>query len=998
MDKRVTIAVIAFWIKRPFHRRLHVGIRGRLFSGLAGVASLTLLSSIVAFFSYSYISRSLQRIENEGIPVMNHALVLARQAAEYVTLASSLRAASDQASLTTVAGQLQAKHREMAETLKALGDDLIDKRTVENLKGVIYDLELSTDHLAVIIEHRLMTAAEREHLLVTAMAAHRSLAEKLAPLLDDASFNLMIGLEALGEQRPKLRAVRSRVKVTSREASAHQWLADLRTESYITLGIFTEVSSTASSELLRPLRDRFTASSYRARKAAKGLGDSKQAEDVRAALESLLAIGREGYGIFDARNTELTLIANSGQLISANQLLAARLTLDTQQSVQFATETSAMAIVASRAAIQQSQLVLVCLVAISLTIAIVFAWIYVGKGLLWRLANLNGAMLQLADGNLAVAIPHEGHDEISRMAEAVEVFKRNMTRARELEAERELDRVEDLKRREASFRLLYENNPVPMWVYDRATLRLLSVNGAAIAHYGYAREQFLSMTVLDIHAPQIRDSVEQFLNAAQESQHERDGWEHLKSDGSKFEVAVYARPLNYEGFSAAMVAVIDVTQRRRAEARVNHMARHDALTNLPNRVLFREKMEDALVRVSRGENLAVLCLDLDHFKSVNDTLGHSIGDALLRAVSGRLMQCLRDTDTVSRFGGDEFAIIQEPIEQPQDASALARRIIEAIAAPYDIDGHQMVIGTSIGIAIAPGDGIKSDELLKNADLALYRAKSDGRGTHRFFEPDMDARMQARRTLELDLRKALVAGEFELFYQPLVNLESGAITTCEALLRWHHPERGLVSPAEFIPLAEELGLIVPLGEWVVRQACEQATSWPVHIKVAVNLSPVQFRSRNLVQAITLALASSGLSPSRLELEITESVLLQDNEATLASLHQLKSLGIRISMDDFGTGYSSLSYLRSFPFDKIKIDQSFIRDLASREDCLAIVRAVTGLGANLGMTTTAEGVETGEQVAKLRAEGCTEVQGYLFSPPIPAREVDPLLRDLSRLVAA
>jgi diguanylate cyclase (GGDEF)-like protein len=399
-----------------------------------------------------------------------------------------------------------------------------------------------------------------------------------------------------------------------------------------------------------------------------------------------------------------------------------------------------------------------------------------------------------------------------------------------------------------------------------------------------------------------------------------------------------------------------------------------------------------VIRAKRGERLAVLCLDLDRFKSVNDTLGHPIGDRLLIAAADRLRQCVRDNDIVARLGGDEFAIVQTGSAEPTDATTLAARLIETISTPYELDGHQVVVGLSIGIAVAPNDGLDPDQLLKNADIALYRAKADGRGTYRFFEPEMDARMQARRTLELDLRKASANGEFELFYQPQVDVQTRRINGFEALLRWHHPQRGMVTPSDFIGLAEDTGLIVPLGAWVLQQACTEAATWPRDIKVAVNLSPVQFKSKNLLPVIVSALAKSGLSPGRLELEITESVLLQDSDATLTMLHQMRDLGLKISMDDFGTGYSSLSYLRKFPFDKIKIDQSFIREM-SGNDSLAIVRAVTAMGTSLGIVTTAEGVETFEQFEQLKLEGCNEVQGYLFSPPRPASEVKELLSRLN-----
>jgi diguanylate cyclase (GGDEF)-like protein len=452
------------------------------------------------------------------------------------------------------------------------------------------------------------------------------------------------------------------------------------------------------------------------------------------------------------------------------------------------------------------------------------------------------------------------------------------------------------------------------------------------------------------------------------------------------EVAMLARTFN---------GLIDnLAAKQKLEAQLVHMAHHDALTGLPNRLLFREKLNAEVARARRGECLAVLCLDLDHFKSVNDTLGHPAGDALLRAVSVRMRECARETDIVARLGGDEFAIVQVAAEQPGGAIRLSERLIAAIADPFDIAGQQVAIGTSIGIALAPLDSLDTEQLIKSADMALYRAKTDGRGLYRFFETEMDARMQARRTLELDLRAALLKCEFEVFYQPLIDLQSNSVCGFEALLRWNHPTRGLVSPCEFIPLAEELGLIVPLGEWVLRQACCEAVKWPSNIKVAVNLSPAQFKSKGLVLAVTAALAASGLSPRRLELEITESVLLLESESTLATLHELRDLGVRISMDDFGTGYSSLSYLRSFPFDKIKIDQSFVRDLSEKQGSIAIVRAVSGLGRNLGMATTAEGVETEEQLGQLRGEGCTEVQGYLFSKPMPATSVVGLIEQIRR----
>ncbi|MGD0432281.1 MAG: EAL domain-containing protein, partial [Acetobacteraceae bacterium] len=436
----------------------------------------------------------------------------------------------------------------------------------------------------------------------------------------------------------------------------------------------------------------------------------------------------------------------------------------------------------------------------------------------------------------------------------------------------------------------------------------------------------------------------------------------------------------------------DVTERRTAEARIAHLARHDALTDLPNRVLFHESLGHALAFARRGHLLALHCLDLDQFKAVNDTLGHPIGDGLLRAVAQRLRDGLRETDTVARLGGDEFAIVQTAIQSPIDATGLAGRLIDLINAPFEIDGHQIVVGTSIGIVLAPQDGVDADQLLKCADLALYRAKGDGRGVYRLFQTEMDEAMQARRVLELDLRQALQAGQLELFYQPQIDVRARRVAGCEALLRWRHPSKGLIPPDRFIPLAEETGLIVPIGEWVLRQACAAAAEWPGELKVAVNLSAVQFKSRNLVDAVVLALREAGLPASRLELEITETVMLRDTDATLATLHELRVLGVHIAMDDFGTGYSSMSYLRRFPFDRIKIDQSFIRELGKQKDCAAIVRAAISLGHDLGMEVTAEGVETRQQLDTLERAGCTEIQGYLFSRPVPASRLIDLLRSM------
>jgi len=454
-----------------------------------------------------------------------------------------------------------------------------------------------------------------------------------------------------------------------------------------------------------------------------------------------------------------------------------------------------------------------------------------------------------------------------------------------------------------------------------------------------------------------------------------------------------------------MASFEEITERRVAEASAIELAMLDPLTGLPNRELFNRRAAAALADVApalgeQSENgqdrigHAVLLVDLDRFKAVNDTLGHPIGDGLLRLVSKRLRSMLRQQDMVARLGGDEFALLVSPAADTVGLTQLATRIVDVLGRPYLIDGHLVNIGASVGVAVSPSDGREHDQLLRSADLALYAAKQAGRSTHRFFELAMDTRAHARRSLEIDLRKALALREFELHYQPQIDLELNAVVGFEALLRWRHPERGLVSPADFIPLAEEIGLIVPLGEWVLREACHEAARWPSNVSVAVNVSPYQFGdTTRLVAVVAQALAAAGLPGRRLEVEITESVLLRNEQAVLTALHNLRAMEVRVAMDDFGTGYSSLSQLHSFPFDKIKIDRSFVRDHGDIAGQNAIIRAITALGVSLGMSTIAEGVETADQLARIRAEGCTSVQGYLFSQPVPVEQVASLIADFA-----
>ncbi|MGI4798918.1 MAG: putative bifunctional diguanylate cyclase/phosphodiesterase [Janthinobacterium lividum] len=447
------------------------------------------------------------------------------------------------------------------------------------------------------------------------------------------------------------------------------------------------------------------------------------------------------------------------------------------------------------------------------------------------------------------------------------------------------------------------------------------------------------------------------------------------------------RSLSSGGF---VMSLDDVTN----YVRDAELALRDGLTGLANRSEFRAQLAERIKLANEtGQSVAVLCVDLDRFKAVNDTLGHPIGDGLLRKVADRLKAASREGDLVARLGGDEFAVIQSGGLQPDAAIAMATRLVNLIGRTYTVDGEVLHIGASIGVALSPENGFESDVLLKNADLALYRAKAEGRGCYRFFEPGMNDRMQMRRSLEVDLRRALAFKELQLVYQPQVSITTNAIVGFEALIRWHHPTRGLVSPADFIPLAEDIDLIIPIGEWVLRTACRQAAVWPAGVSIAVNLSPVQFRGGKLVEMVRAALKQSGLSASRLDLEITEGALLEEAGAVVKAFEELKAIGVRFSLDDFGTGYSSLSYLRKFPFTKIKIDQSFVRDIDGDPVRRSIVRAVTHLASALGMQTTAEGVETPAELECVRAEGCNQVQGYLTGRPLSAEAATALLASLA-----
>jgi diguanylate cyclase (GGDEF)-like protein len=559
--------------------------------------------------------------------------------------------------------------------------------------------------------------------------------------------------------------------------------------------------------------------------------------------------------------------------------------------------------------------------------------------------------------------------------------------------------VTALKQREASFRLLFEHNPMPMWVCDPQTGRFRAVNDAAVQHYSYPREQFLLLELSDIFIDAPFSAAPPGLQLSAEAFSPNELWLSRAGDGRMLRTQIFARELQLDGRAALLMAIVDMTVQHEASARIAHLAHHDDLTGLANRALFQMRLAQGLAALDAGgPALAVLYVDLDGFKYVNDAFGHPIGDKLLIEVASRLRGAVEQSDVVARLGGDEFALLLPNRANAEAAQTAAARIIDAISRPCLLDGQEIRVGASVGVALAPQDAHDADALLRDADIALYRAKRDGRGVFRRFQPEMAEHILQRRELETALRHALAAGELRVHYQPLVDVARGEIIAFEALLRWMHPTKGLVRPDVFIPIAEETGLITPIGEWVLREACHEAARWPQSISVCVNLSPTQFNTRKLPQTIISALAASGLAPQRLELEITESVILAESQANLAALHQIRGLGARISMDDFGTGYSSLNYLRSFPFDKIKVDRSFVMELPHNPECAAIVRAAAGIAECLDIALVAEGVETQAQFEHLRAEGYAQMQGYLYGRPAPADEIAGLVAKGAKLAAA
>lgn len=542
--------------------------------------------------------------------------------------------------------------------------------------------------------------------------------------------------------------------------------------------------------------------------------------------------------------------------------------------------------------------------------------------------------------------------------------------------------ITEMKQREESFRLLFESNPVPLLVCDHVTHTVRSANSAACHHFGYDKHLLEGLSTRELFEPdEWPEASEMLLTSSSEKDR---FWRQRAADGTRLDSVLFSRRFTHEGHAATILSIFDVTERRRIEARMAHMARHDELTGLANRAHCRERLHDLLALTGDREVITIAMVDLDHFKAINDTFGHPIGDALLADAASRMMALVPPGALLCRIGGDEFAILFRNSSKTQ-VEIICKSIITTLSQPFFVRGHSLHIGATIGLANSPYDAGDAETLLRYADLALYAAKADRRGTVRRFETQMDAAAQEKTRLEIDFRKAIANGDLQVHYQPLICLESGDIEGYEALLRWPHPERGEISPDVFIPLAEEIGMIDTIGHFVMNTACREAMNWPEHIRISVNVSPLQFRGGNILNVVLRALGASGLAPERLEIEITEAVLMEKGTQTSSIIRQLRSFGIGISMDDFGTGYSSLRYLLSYPFTKIKIDKSFIINLENEHNSRAIIRAIIGLGKSLGLTVTAEGIEHEGVRDYLRNEGCAQGQGYLFGRAEPATAI-------------
>ena len=988
----------------PQSKKNSWGIRGRIAAAFIIVSIITLGTGIIAVNSYNTIDKSLKAIEEKGIRVTARAFSITRDTAEVARNYSTLLAATDPDRLIQARRQIESELSDLNTNLTELKDLVSDaprSKEVAELEETINVLAASLDPISDAIGRRITIKSEINQLNERANAAYLEIRTALTNSSQHDHPNASDG------GSPSTLQIESSTGEETKHSNSDQELRAKKSKLYDDIhveidNVITQLSNAMlaeKSDLLTPLANQFRKSAKLIRSSMTQLSDEANSANLKTQIKNFLKIGEGNSGLISKLGSKISLVTDLQNLIRTKRANVQNLVKSAEATSRKAAIQSIESIKDARVSIIVSRNSISLLVFASFLFSLLFAWYYVGEGVIKRLARIDTATRELATGNLDVEVPHTGaDDEIENIANALEIFKANAIAARDMEIEKEQARLLDLQGREASFRFLFKRNPIPMWVYELESKRILAVNESTIKHYGYSRDEFLTKTIYALRSSNNRVTPEEFERGMRYGTRRSESSPHTTACGNEIDVVTYCRELVYEGKNACLVAAIDVTERNQAQARVAHMAHHDSLTELANRNKFNEHLENALESISRNsdEGIALHCLDLDKFKFINDTLGHATGDAVLKMVAQRLLSCVRDIDVVARMGGDEFAIIQRNVRSSSAPHVLAKRIIDSLKEPYDVNGMTIAIGASVGISQAPADGKNPDELLKNADLALYSAKEDGRGNYRFFSKEMGTQLKERQKLEFDLKRALENDEIFLAYMPYFSVATNETLAFEAMLRWKHPEQGILEAKDFAPLAKDTGLIVSIGNWALKEACKQAARWPTEKKLAISVSDEQLRSSDLHSVVTDALHNSNLEPQRLELELTESIAALNLTSTIEALNDLKRKGVCFTMDNFCNGQSTLDQVRKFRFDKVKIDSSFINTIVDSGDSVSILRAIIKLASSMEFKILAKEIHTLDQLNIIRAEGCAEMQGQLFCEPMNAGQIEKFLTQKSAAI--
>jgi diguanylate cyclase (GGDEF)-like protein/PAS domain S-box-containing protein len=978
---------------RPRDILSSIGIR--LFIAFGIVSAATVLAGLVAFVSFTQLGDTVDTLTIGTLPAIEASLDVVDKSSDISAAGPAVLAAMTREEAAAKSAQIVGEQQQLLDAVARLSS-----RTGAGAKlaGYAAQMRRQLDTLAGLVDQRFGLKSALQQSVGQITAAQRDIAESLAPLLDDAVFETTMELSP-GRTGDAADLERRVTHARDIELLELEDLHNLRAESNRLTGLLTAAAIAPTREMLTPLLDSATAASQQIARASAGLPELNNSVKLRDSLDALQGFMRGNQTVFELRTRELGVVASAEAVLATNRVLAGELEAIAREVVRDEHAAAREAAQRGHHGIAVARLALLGIAGFSFVVSILITWLYVARRVVRRLTGLASAMHDLAKGDTGIAIPGRGErDEIGAMAAALDVFRGHQIENLRLMAEREQQRQEAEESRRAALVATHA-------AQETTRLRQLSdstFEGLLIHRDGRvldANTAFCGMTGLTL--AQVKGQpLARFAATwtdALDGPVDADGARMREimvtiGDGETMPVEVRSRDIVYAGGPARVTALRDIRERLAAEDRIRFLAHHDMLTGLANRFQLNDIATRELASCRRtGKMLGVMCIDLDRFKSVNDTLGHDAGDVLLRKVAERIRETARETDIAARIGGDEFILIQTGLAHVGDAEGLARRLIGRLSEPYLINDNQITIGASIGVAIHPRDGDQVDMLLKRADLALYRVKSEGRGDICLFEEGMDTVHRERREMELDLAHAVRTGQIEVAFQPIFGAQSGEVISFEALARWTHPTRGVVTPDRFIPLAEETNLIIPLGEWVLETACRAALTWQPRCRVAVNVSPRQFSGSDMPAMVAAVLERTGLPASRLELEVTESLLITNTGQALQALEALKRIGVRIVLDDFGTGYSSLSYLQRFPFDKIKVDKSFIDGLTSDRGAQTIVAAILAMSHQLNVNVTAEGVETRGQLALLRSEQCDEIQGFLLGRPMRSELVESYLAE-------